>query len=652
MVAYCTHRGSMDRGRSSFRQSFKLSLLASIAGLAWIVPAGAQGNLNLPTIVVSPTGIPTPESQIGSSVSVVTAADIERDQRRTVPDVLQTIPGLNVVQIGGPGGQTSVFMRGTNSNHVKVLIDGIDASDPSNPGRLFDFGHLQTYDIERIEVLRGPQSGLYGADAIGGVISITTKKGEGPPKVRALVEGGSFGTFNQAAGVSGSQSRFHYSFNVAHLNAGNTPVTPQRLLPPGRAAIDNFYENTTASTRLGGDVTENLSLDFVARYTDALLRFTGTDFPAPLFIGVPSAAQSSGTTNQFYTRGEALWSMLDGRIKNRFGVAYTDVFNRNTTPTGAPTTNQGTRDKYNWLGEFGLAPGHIVLAGVEHDNETLKTNTNPLTRMNSNTGAFVELQSQFANRFFIVANARHDENERFGGHSTWRVAPAVILPLNETKLKASYGTGFKAPSLTQLFVDFPPFFFANPNLRPEISTGYDVGFEQPLFGDRVRLGTTYFRNDITDLINCNTFCTTVINIDQARTHGMETFITLAMTDRLRIRGDHTYTVAKNQANDLELARRPKNKFSVQTAWQPIDPLTLSTTVLWVSSWIDVDRAGVQIRPVTSGYTIVNLAANYAVNPYVTVFGRIDNLFDQRFENPNGFLAPSLGVYGGIKVANR
>ena len=109
-------------------------------------------------------------------------------------------------------------------------------------------------------------------------------------------------------------------------------------------------------------------------------------------------------------------------------MAYTDVSNRNTTPTGAPTTNQGTRDKYNWLGEFGLAPGHTVLAGVEHDNETLKVNTNPLTRTNSNTGAFVELQSQFANRFFVVANARHDENERFGGHSTWRVAPAVILP--------------------------------------------------------------------------------------------------------------------------------------------------------------------------------------------------------------------------------
>ena len=184
VVAWCIDRGSMNRDRSSFRRSFKLSLLASIAGLAWIVPAARRATSICHRSSSARPEFRRPRARSASSVTVVTAADIERDQRRTVPEVLQTIPGLNVVQIGGPGGQTSVFMRGTNSNHVKVLIDGIDVSDPSNPGRLFDFGHLQTFDIERIEVLRGPQSGLYGADAIGGVISITTKKGEGPPKVR------------------------------------------------------------------------------------------------------------------------------------------------------------------------------------------------------------------------------------------------------------------------------------------------------------------------------------------------------------------------------------------------------------------------------------------------------------------------------------
>jgi vitamin B12 transporter len=169
-------------------------------------------------------------TRVASSVTVITAADIEREQRRTVPDALSAVPGLNIVQTGGPGGQTSVFMRGTNSNHVKVLIDGIDVSDSSNPNRSFDFGQLTTADIERIEVLRGPQSGLYGADALGGVISIITKRGEGPPKFTAMVEGGSQGTLNETVSLSGALSRFDYAFNVSHLK----PSSRRAMEPASR----------------------------------------------------------------------------------------------------------------------------------------------------------------------------------------------------------------------------------------------------------------------------------------------------------------------------------------------------------------------------------------------------------------------------------
>ena len=189
----------------------------------------APGN----SVVVSPTTLPTPTTENASSVTVITGAEMEAKQQRTVPDALADVPGLNVVQTGGPGGQTSVFIRGTNSNEVKVLIDGIDVSDPSNPNGSFDFGQLLTGDIARIEVLRGPQSGLYGSDAIGGVISITTKNGEGPPKVTATVDGGSFGTFNQKASLSGSQDIFNYVFNIQHFQSTDTPVTPLNQLAPG-----------------------------------------------------------------------------------------------------------------------------------------------------------------------------------------------------------------------------------------------------------------------------------------------------------------------------------------------------------------------------------------------------------------------------------
>src|SRR3977135_1623776 len=235
-------------------------------------PTGAQPSATpgkQQAVVVSPTATETPIDQVASSVTVITAKDMERDQRRTTPDALATVPGLNVVQSGGPGGLTSIFTRGTNSNHTKVLVDGIDVSDPTNPNRSFDYAHLLTSDIQQVEVLRGPQSGLYGADALGGVISIITKKGEGPPRATGMIEGGSFGTFNQTAGLSGAQDRINYAFNVAHFRATDVPVTPLELLPPGQKAIGNNYDNMTYSAKLGADVSENLTLTAVVRQTDA-----------------------------------------------------------------------------------------------------------------------------------------------------------------------------------------------------------------------------------------------------------------------------------------------------------------------------------------------------------------------------------------------
>jgi vitamin B12 transporter len=220
----------------------------------------------------------TPSDQSASSTTVITAADIDRQQLRTVPDALAALPGLNVVQTGGPGGQTSVFIRGANSNHVKVLIDGIDVSDPSNPNGSFDFGQLLTGDVDRIEVLRGPQSGLYGSDAIGGVISITTKAGSGPPKLTLSTEGGSFGTTNERASLSGSQADFNYVFNIQHFQSISTPVTPSYDLAPGEQRNNDFYDNWTYSTKLGAKLTNDLAVNVVGRYTDSKLRFTGDDF--------------------------------------------------------------------------------------------------------------------------------------------------------------------------------------------------------------------------------------------------------------------------------------------------------------------------------------------------------------------------------------
>jgi vitamin B12 transporter len=616
-------------------------------------PSGSSANEQ--AIVVSPTATATPLDQIASSVTVITAKDMERDQRRTVPDALANVPGLNVVQSGGPGGLTSVFIRGTNSNHTKVLIDGIDVSDPSNANRSFDLGQLLTSDIQQIEVLRGPQSGLYGADALGGVISIITKKGEGPPRVTGMIEGGSFGTFNQTAALSGSQDRINYAFNVTHFRATDVPVTPLELLPPQQKAIGNSYDNMTYSTKLGVDVSDNLTLNAVARYTDATLHFTGDTFDPSTFSIFPAAAQSTQIVHQLFTRGEAVWSAFDGRIKNYFGVNYTNHWNYNISPGDiAPTITTGDRVKYDWHAVTQLAPYHTVIVGAEHETETLQTST--VSAENVNKAGYVELQSQFANRLFLVENVRQDDNDRFGEHPTYRLAPAVIVPFTETKFKASYGTGFKAPTLNQLFVSLPAFFFfANPNLKPEESVGYDAGFEQPLFNGLVHFGSTYFHNDLTNLIQFvvdpTTFSSTNANVARAITEGTENFVSATITDRVRVRADYTFTRAVDAATGLELLRRPKEKWSANVIWNPIDPLTISATMLHVGSFIDANRDFSIPRLLAPGYTVINLAADYAINDQLKIFGRIDNLFNVHYQNPTGFLQPGLGVYAGMRVAN-
>jgi vitamin B12 transporter len=634
----------MGRGSGLGKNGLSLGIAAALtAATALTAPrVHAQENaVVLPQIVVSATTVPTLASELGSSVSVITAQDIQQQQLRTVSDALKTVPGLNVVQSGGPGSQTAVFIRGTNANHVKVLIDGIEMSDPSSPNRAFDFGQLLTSGIDRIEVLRGPQSGLYGADAIGGVISITTKKGKGPSKATATLEGGSLGTFNQAGGLSGSTSIFNYAFNAAHFRSTEIPVTPSRILPPGQQAFDNSYDNATYSSRVGADVNENLSFNWIGRYTDSHLLFTGG--------AVPDPAQSTTDFHQYATRGEAVLTLFDGRFRNVFGVNYLNDWT-STLASSSPlaSVNKGDRTSEDWRGALTLVPGQVLVMGVDHYSESARTSSTDART--GNHGAYLELQSEFAKRLFLTANVRNDWNDTFGQHMTYRIAPAVLSPFTETKLKASYGTGFKPPSLFQLFGQIPPFFFGNPALRPETSRGYDYGFEQPLFGDRFRFGITWYNNKVDNEIDSDPTFTTLINVDEASIHGYEAFATLDVTPRFSLRADYTYTHIDATA-DAAIVRRPPHKYSLQAVWKPTDAWQISATLIAASGWRDFDR--VTFATINQdGYTTVNLASSYDVNQHVKVFARIDNLFNRTIENPNGFLQPGFSVFGGIKVSTQ
>lgn len=597
----------------------------------------------MPQLIVSATRIPTSANEIASSVTVITSDEIEAKQQRTLSEVLQDVAGLNLVQTGSAGGTTFVFMRGTNANHTKVLIDGIDVRDPTTPNGSFDFSQLLASNIERMEVLRGAQSGLYGSDAIGGVINITTKKGSGKPQFTASIESGSFSTFNQSAGVSGSSERLNYSVNLAHFYSGNTPVTPANMVVAGRLRNDDSYDNKTVSSKLVFNLTDNFDVGLVTRYITTELESTSDDF-----IG-PEAIPSQSDNRELFTRGTAHLISFDGKLNNTIGLGYTDYRRRYLDPNNTPATPSfynGNRYKLDWQGDVKLAEGQTLTLGAEHQRDAID---NMAGAEADNDAGYIQLQSAFGKRFFNSISLRHDENKKFGGKATYRIAPAFLIAETDTKLKASIGSGFKAPSLDQLFHDYPAFgFFANPNLQPETSTGYDLGFEQNLFNKRVQFGSTWFHNDIKNLIAYNNAFTSYANIGKATTYGFENFIAYKPINTLNLRADYTFTIAKNTLLDQELLRRPKNKVSLNATWQTNDKTSISTTLLYTGAWIDGNRDFSTQRLKANSYTTINLAASYDLNDKASLFGRINNLFDQRYENPIGFEQQGIGAFAGIK----
>ena len=640
-----TRRASARAAPSlSLRPTFLLPLF--LAALPGLCPAAEADELQ--TIVITATRIPTPVLQVASSITVVTAADIEARQERTFADVLKDIPGLNVVQTGGPGGETSVFMRGTNSNHTKVFIDGIDVSDPSNATGAFDFGQLLTQDIERVEVLRGPQSGLYGSDAIGGVINIITRSGNGPVQFTGLAEGGTFETFNQGGTLSGSQDDFHYSASVAHFHAGSVPVTPLDLLLPGEARNDDYDDNLTLTSKLGYDVTPDFDLGLAARYTDIHLRDTGEDYLEVFpYSGYPAPEQTTADTVEYATRLTAHLKSFDGVLEQTLGLAYTHDRTDTVEPQTPPALNTGERRKADWQGDVKLAPTETLVLGAEYERDEIDQ---PITADVHIGSAYGELQSQIGDHWFSALNVRNDDNSRFGDKTTWRFAPEWVVTQTDTRLHASVGTGFKAPTLSELYQSFPAFFFfANPNLKPESSTGWDAGIEQAVVHDVLRVGVTYYDNRIRDLITTDVTGTTWANVGRATTDGIESFIAYQPLKELTLRVDYTYTQAEDDVLEQPLLRRPKHRGSFVATWQATRAWQWNLDVLAVGNWVDVSRDGLTSGLNAPGYTTVNLATSYDLTPRVALFARVDNLLDRRYENPLGFLQPSIGVYAGLKV---
>jgi vitamin B12 transporter len=629
------------------------------------LPTSAQ---EMDDLVVTATRLATPRGELASSVTVITAEDIQRRQFRSVPQALRSVPGLHVVQTGGPGQQTSVFMRGANSNHTLVLIDGVEVSDPSSPAGAVDFSNLWLDNIERIEIVRGPQSTLYGSDAIGGVIQITTRRGEGKLHGAGKLEGGSDNTVNQQASAAGSTDRVNYSFGVTHTDTDGDSVTPARLRN-GVSAEDDNYENWTTSARLGMAVSDTLEVTVFGRYIDSE---TDLDPELEMFgFGTTEDRDARLDQTEYLLRGEATAQLLDGLWEATFSTSYTDYDRKNRNDRQSPTETltrtsfDGDKLKFELKNDFYPVDAHILTLGLETEKENMDSGgfsdfggffigeeTNADAR---NKAVYTQDQFSYGERIFGTIGMRYDDYDGFGSEVTYRVAPVYVHRQTNTRLKASVGTGFKAPTLFQTdgFTpnNFGSFYRGNPDLDPEESFGWEVGMEQMLWGERLNFGVTWFKSDIDNLMQVvfdPSFNSTYENIDNADIQGAETFIQLRPLESLSVRLDYTYTDAEDNDTGEPLLRRPKHKLDLDVEFQPVSRVSINLAVNYVSDYKDISR---ETSGIIKGddYAVLDIAADYLLNKQWRLFGRVENATDEHYEPADGFQASDRGLFAGAEL---
>jgi vitamin B12 transporter len=613
--------------------------------------------VTLEKVVVTATRVETPIEEIASSITVISSKEIERKQKTTVLEALRDIPGLDVVQTGGVGSYTSIFLRGANSEHTLVMIDGVEVNDPISPGRSYDFTHLTVDNIERIEIIRGPQSTLYGSDAIGGVVNIITKKGEGKPKFFLSAEGGSFTTFRETTGISGGNKWVNYSFALSRFDTEGISAASKK---DGNYERDG-YENTSLSARLGFTPMDNLDIDFILRYIDAkteLDNFAGGDDP--------NYVQKS---NQFLFKTQVGLSLFEQVWAQKLGFAV-NTHDRETKNKKDPQhpfdSERGQYDgqliKFDWQHNIQLHKTNGLTFGLEYEEEEGKSRyywesqwgpgESLFPKKTANIkGYYIQDQIKLWDRFFATLGVRMDDHSRFGSETTYRIAPAYLIKETGTKIKGTFGTGFKAPSLYQLFAPatlWGP--IGNKNLKPEKSKGWDFGIEQELLKKRVALGATYFRNDFEDLIQFDS-AQGYINIAKAKTEGVELFASAKPMDDLTLRINYTYTDTEDKTTGETLIRRPENKIGFDLNYRFLNDGNVNLGVVYVGKRDDLDFSTSPSRRVKlDPYTLVNLAVSYDINKNFKLFGRIENLFDKEYEEVKGFGTPGLSFFVGTKLS--
>jgi vitamin B12 transporter len=634
-----------------------------ITALACVVPAALADidETTTPEVVVTANRVETPANQVGSSVAVLTSEQLEQRQTTFVADALRDTPGVAVSRSGPVGALTQVRIRGAESSHTLVLIDGIEANDPAL-GSEFDFAHLLAEDVETVEILRGPQSALWGSDALGGVVNVITKKGSGPLSFTSKVGAGRYDTNQASASLGAGTDTFNYSAGLAYYRDRGINVADN-------GSEDDGYKNISASMKAGATPMENLSLDIVGRYTAATSESDMQDFsfpPGPAF-GRLIDSEDETKVDQFYGLAQAKLDLFDGMWQQRVRGALTDTDNKFERDNNRLNTTDGEKLKFDYQSSlFFETPElanatHVVTLAAEREEEDFKQRgasrdaPENQSQETDNNGYVGEYQVSLWEQLFMTGSVRHDDNDRFENENTWRTTAAYLLPATETRLHGSWGKGVKNPTFTELFGFFPGTFIGNPSVRPEESRGYDIGVEQSLWGGRAGIDVTFFKQNLKDEIltvfDPDTFLTTVVNQSGTSDRkGLEVSGFVQPLQGLDVHASYTYTDAEDPDGSEE-PRRPEHLASLVTNYRfPGDRAGVNVGIHYNGDMKDFNFRTLPSSTVTlEDYTLVNVRAYYNVTKKIRVFGRIENALDDDYEEVFGFNTAGRTWFMGVRA---
>jgi vitamin B12 transporter len=643
-------------------RSFPLFCL--LAALSIGSPAAAD---DLPeTIVVTATRTPQPAEKTGQSVSVISNAELDLQQTISVADVLQETPGLTVVRPGGLGqSATTISIRGAEAGQTLVLIDGVRINDPSTVDNEPILGDLLVNNIDRIEVLRGPQSTLYGSDAIGGVVSIFTRRGADEPfALRASAEGGSLDTYRLNAAANGSTEDIEYGAAANFLHSNGISAADSRN---GNPETDG-YTNVGLTENIRWHLSDTISVDLRSYFTNARIDFDDNFafVPPATFRVADSGAYGRNTLAVGYAGLNV--DLLNGLFGNRVALIGTDAhrayYDSAFDTVHKNSSDSGNTGRFEYQGVLQLLPIDQMTFGAEYQSidftgRTFGSFGGGVDNGNSHvTSFYAQNMLTLFDQLTLIAGLRHDEDAEFGGHNSVKVAAAWQVPSTGTVLRANYGDGFKAPTLFEQFSEFSNPFHA---LLPEVAHGWEAGVDQPLFNGMLVLHATYFErrtNDQIDFFTPDCFtnpppevCNTrpfgyYDNIDRTRARGFEFEGSARVLDSLKIDAAFTDMTATDLTTGLDLARRPHLTAGATATWTPSIDWSVGATVIYVGRRFD--SAG-EVNPLASD-TVVNVFGSYRLSESLELYARAENLFDARYEPVFGYGAPGRAFYGGVRVS--